>query len=688
MWALPAYDEVRGGWQSSETLVIDRQGRPLQELRTDPTVRRLAWVPLGEVSAALAQAVVYAEDRRYYVHGGVDWLALGAAAVRGLPRWSFRGASTIPMQLAAMLDPALRAGDGGRSILQKWRQLLAALEIDGRWRKAEMLEAYLNLVTFRGELQGVDAACRALFGKAPHGVDAAEALVLAALVRAPNADPGRVSERALRLRAALGTAADDAHIRQAALRAGSGPQAWAGRADIAPHAARRLAAAGTAGPLVASTLDAGLQAFAVERLAHQLEMLQGRAVGEGAVLVVENHSGEVLAYAVHTTDPGRSRYVDGVTARRQAGSTLKPFLYALAFERRLLTPATRIDDRPLDLPVPGGIYQPRNYDSGYQGAVSARTALASSMNVPAVRAAEMVGVDLFLRTLRDLGFGGLEEDGDFYGPALALGTADVSLWELVAAYRLLALGGAAGPLRLARSDAAPPGGRVFSAEAAFLVTDILADREARSASFGLENPLAPRFPAAVKTGTSKDMRDNWCIGYSQRYTAGVWVGNFSGAPMREVSGVTGAAPLWMELMNALGDTAPLRPDEAPAGLVRAVVGTPGRAEWFIRGTVPAAAVPAGAMVRITYPPPEAVLALDPDIPPERQRVVFTAQALSDELRWALDGHPLSGTGAAVAWPPEPGLHELTVSAPGGDVDRVRFHVRGHGAMRPPGGRAR
>jgi penicillin-binding protein 1C len=439
---------------------------------------------------------------------------------------------------------------------------------------------------------------------------------------------------------------------------------------------------------VASTLDADLQAFAVERLAHQLEMLQGRAVGEGAVLVVENHSGEVLTYAVHTTDPARSRYVDGVTARRQAGSTLKPFLYALAFDRRILTPATRIDDRPLDLAVAGGIYQPRNYDSGYQGAVSARTALASSMNVPAVRAAEMAGVDLFLRTLRDLGFGGLEEDGDFYGPALALGTADVSLWELVAAYRLLAVGGAAGALRLTRGDAAPPGDRVFSAEAAFLIADILSDREARSATFGLENPLAPRFPAAVKTGTSKDMRDNWCIGYSHRYTVGVWVGNFSGAPMREVSGVTGAAPLWMELMNALGDTAPLLPEEAPAGLVRAVVGTPGRAEWFIRGTVPASAAPAGAMVRITYPPPEAVLALDPDIPSERQRVVFTAQALSGELRWALDGRPLPGAGPTVAWPPEPGPHELTVSAPGGDVDRVRFHVRGHGAMRPPEGRAR
>ena len=686
--ALPAYDEVRAGYRSSETVLLDRQGRPLQELRTDRTMRRLAWVPLEAVSPALLSAMVGAEDRRFYEHAGVDWRALAAAALRGAPSWTFRGASTIPMQLAALLDPALRAGEGGRSLGQKWRQVRAALELDGRWRKEEMLEAYLNLVFFRGEVQGVGAACRALFGKSPHGVDASEALVLAALVRSPNADPERVAVRALRLKSALAAAVDDDAVRQAAARALAGPHTLAGGADLAPHAARRLASGG-AGPFLTSTLDAALQAFARERLARQLELLQGRAVGEGAVLVVANRTGEVLAYAVHTLDPARSRYVDGVTARRQAGSTLKPFLYALAFDRRILTPATRLDDRPLDVPVAGGIYQPRNFDSGYQGAVTARAALAASMNIPAVRTVEMTGVELFLKTLRELGLGGLEEDGDFYGPSLALGTADVSLWELVAAYRALAAGGVAGAIRLSPAPEAPPGGRVFSDEAAFLVTDILADREARSATFGLENPLSPRFPAAVKTGTSKDMRDNWCIGYSRRYTVGVWVGNYSGAPMREVSGITGAAPLWMELMNFLRDDEPLLPAQAPAGLVRAEAGVPARAEWFIRGTVPAGAAASGQVaVRITYPPPETVLALDPDIPPERQRVVFAAQAPAGELRWTLDGRLFAETGSTIAWAPEPGPHELSVSAPDGGGDRVRFQVRGLGPDRSVRTRAR
>jgi penicillin-binding protein 1C len=675
--ALPGYEEVRAGHRSSETVLLDRHGRPLQELRTDRTVRRLAWVPLPAVSPAIVDAVVHAEDRRFYEHDGVDWRALAAVAVRGVAAWNFRGASTIPMQLAAQFDPALRAGGGGRSLGQKWDQVRAALDLGRRWRKEEMLEAYLNLVFFRGELQGVNAACRVLFGKAPHGVDAAEALVLAALVRSPNAEPNRVAARALQLRASLGTPVDEETVRRVALQAAAGPRALTGRVDLAPHAARRLAAAGASAAALTSTLDADLQAFARERLAHHLDLLQGRAVGEGAILVVENRTGDVLAYAAHTLDPARSRYVDGVVARRQAGSTLKPFLYALAFDRRILTPVTRLDDSPLDLPVAGGIYQPRNYDSGYHGAVTARTALAASMNIPAVRAAGMTGVDAFLNALRDLGLRGLEEDGDFYGPSLALGTADVSLWDLVAAYRALAVGGTAAAIRLSPDAVAPPARRVFSEEAAFLVTDILSDREARSATFGLENPLATRLPAAVKTGTSKDMRDNWCIGYSRRYTVGVWVGNYSGAPMQDVSGVTGAAPLWLDLMNFLRDEDPLLPAEPPRGLVRAVAGVPPRPEWFVRGTVPAVGDDPGRVaVRITYPAPETIFALDPDIPAARQRIVFVAQAPAGDLRWTVDGCTLSATGSTLSWHPEPGAHELTVSMAGAGGDRVRFQVRG------------
>jgi penicillin-binding protein 1C len=294
----------------------------------------------------------------------------------------------------------------------------------------------------------------------------------------------------------------------------------------------------------------------------------------------------------------------------------------------------------------------------------------------------MTGVEEFLRVLRDLGFKGLAEDGDYYGPSLALGTADVNLWELVAAYRALANGGVASDLRLTPSGPAPAvAQRVFSEEAAFLVSDILADREARSMTFGLESVLSTRFRAAVKTGTSKDMRDNWCVGYSHHYTVGVWVGNFSGKPMREVSGVTGAAPLWLEIVNSLHGEDAGPAGAPPAGLVRAPAGAgrEQRMEWFIRGTEPEAALgeDSAAGGRITYPPAGAVFALDPVMPRERQRIVFSVQGRSDGLRWVLNGRDLGLARAPTSWAPAAGRYVLALSdGSGASIDTVWFQVRG------------
>jgi penicillin-binding protein 1C len=294
----------------------------------------------------------------------------------------------------------------------------------------------------------------------------------------------------------------------------------------------------------------------------------------------------------------------------------------------------------------------------------------------------MTGVEEFLRALRDLGFKGLAEDGDFYGPSLALGTADVNLWELVAAYRALANGGVVDGIRFTAAGSGPAAvQRVFSEEAAFLVSDILADREARSMTFGLENVLSARYRAAVKTGTSKDMRDNWCVGYSRLYTVGVWVGNFSGEPMREVSGVTGAAPLWLEVMNSLPADDPGEAASPPAGLVRCTAGSgrEQRQEWFIRGTEPEAvrAEGAAAGVRITYPPAGAVFALDPDLPRERQRIFFSVQGPCDGLRWLLNGRDLGLARAPTHWEPAAGRYVLALRDAGGaTIDSVRFQVRG------------
>jgi len=288
--------------------------------------------------------------------------------------------------------------------------------------------------------------------------------------------------------------------------------------------------------------------------------------------------------------------------------------------------------------------------------------------------------------LRALGFDGVREPGDFYGPALALGSADVTLWELAAAYHALATGGLWSSLRLAPAEPGPPPRRVYSPAAAFVVSDALADRESRSATFGLENALATSFWTAVKTGTSKDMRDNWCVGYSRRYTVAVWVGNFSGEPMRNVSGVTGAAPAWLELMTFLHDGVPSTAPVPPPGVRQVPVSFSAateapRMEWFVEGTEPTGSngPPASTMPRIVWPVSGTVIAIDPDIPVTRQRVSFEARGAGD-VRWRLDGLTLGPGAEHLLWPLRPGRHTLQLVDEHDRVhDAVAFEVRGRTA---------
>jgi penicillin-binding protein 1C len=683
--ALPPYPEVRKAYVKSDSLLLDRHGEILQELRSDPKGRRLDWTPLKDISPALKEAVVAAEDRRFYAHCGIDFRALGTALFQGLTSSGLRGASTISMQLAALLERDLQPRKGRKSIWQKGKQVLAAWELERVWSKDEILEAYLNLITFRGELQGISAASRGLFGKDPHGLDRSEALLLASLIRAPGASYADLTKRANHLAESLKWSVNPEETSSRGSQVFLGPNLHRPQTALAPHLARQLLKDQPPGTSLGCTLEGEVQRFALDRLAHQLLPLRSQNVANGAVLVVENRTGEILAYVSYSSDPVFSGFVDGVKAKRQAGSTLKPFLYGLAMDRRLLTPASLLDDSPLDVPVFSGIYHPRNYESQFQGLVPVRIALASSLNIPAVRVISLVGLEDFLNRLRALGFRDLNEAGDFYGPALALGSADVSLLELVNAYRTLANGGEWSELRSAYDGGLNPlRKRVFSPEAAFLISDILSDREARSPTFGLENPLSTRYWAAVKTGTSKDMRDNWCIGFSDKYTVGVWVGNFTGEPMWNVSGISGAAPVWVEVMNRLHRNKGNPRKGPPPRLVKAHIEFPQgvhppREEWFIRGTEPALLEAKSPFFyqRILYPPSGSIFALDPDIPRDLQKILFTLQAPQQRVTWVLNGRPLPSLGKATAWSPEAGKFHLDLrDEEGRIIDAVLFEVRG------------
>ena len=683
---VPSFAEVKANWTPSEAWLLDRHGEVLHSLRQDRSVRRLDWMPLAEISPALVNAIQLAEDRRFLTHGGLDVRALAAALWQGLKEGRIRGASTLSMQLAGLLDPTLNNPRTGRTLGQKFRQAAMAVALERGWSKREILEAYLNLASFRGELQGVAANARALFDKHPSGLSESESILLAALLPAPNAGAERLRRRACAI-AATGDFHNDCSSLSALVDATLVrlPGARLTDVNLAPPLAHRFLT--RPGQRVGTTLDARWQRLARETLAQQLAGLQGRNVRDGAAVIVDNRTGEVLAYVASAGAESTAGQVDGAAARRQAGSTLKPFLYGLALERRYLTPASLLEDSPVNLETATGLYIPQNYDHEFKGPVSVRIALASSLNVPAVRTLLLLGVEAFRDRLVDLGYAGLTESGEFYGFSLALGSGEVSLLEQVNAYRTLANGGLWSPLRLlpdAAEVTAPR--RVMSATAAYLVADMLADNASRAVTFGLDSPLATRFWSAVKTGTSKDMRDNWCIGFSPRYTVGVWVGNFEGDAMQDVSGVSGAAPAWAVLMQRLheAEAGVVDPPTVPPGLVRQAVAfeppvEPARDEWFIAGTETRRVV-GGARQhrpRIELPPDGVIIALDPDIPAANQRIWFTATH-ADQAGFWLDERELGPAANPSGWMPVPGRHVLKLKSTdsGALLDSVEFQVRG------------
>ncbi len=712
--AIPSFKEVQKNFLSSDAILTDRNGVAIHQLRINPKERKLAWVKLEDVSPALRTALITSEDKRFYQHGGVDWNAVAGAAWGNLWNKKTRGASTITMQLAGLLEEDLRRKSTARSAGQKITQALVAKWLEHSWRKDQILEAYLNLVAFKGELVGVHALSRVMFDKHPSGLDKIESAIAVALIRGPNASIAKVAERACT------TLKEQALPQFCANLAGQTTQYFArltAKSDVArtisgpqlaPHLARKLFAVNKNALAIRSTLDASTQEFARDALVRQLSALVDRNIEDGAVLVIDNQSGDVLAWVGSSGALSDANQVDGVLALRQAGSTLKPFLYELAIEKRWLTAASILDDTAINLPTSSGLYIPQNYDKHFKGLVSVRTALGSSLNIPAVRTLVTVTPELFFQRLQQLGFG-LRESGDYYGFSLALGSADVSLLALSNAYRTLANQGQFAAVRSSDKDPISLAqAKVMDPAAAYIISDILSDRAARAVTFGLENALSTRIWSAVKTGTSKDMRDNWCVGYSDRYTVGVWVGNASGAPMWDVSGVTGAAPIWQEVMQYLyqhkvaqkvatkSAEQHISPNVAPTGIVTQAIEYEGqleapRTEYFLPGTEQkhiSIAKPDQIRPVIRYPTAGMLVAIDPDIPPERQRIRFAAQGVK-QAAWLLDGKApskpskVNQSALNIDWMPWPGKHLLQlVDHQGKVLDQIRFEVRGALVLEP------
>ena len=572
-------------------------------------------VPLAAVSPAFLDAIVAAEDARFWHHGAIDVAALLRAtrdyAIFGEAR---SGGSTIEMQLARMLYPP---SDEVGQIRRKLAQIAVAQRIAVASTKPAILAAYVNRVPMGGNLYGVEAAARTYFGEPASDLDLAQASLLAAIPNDPArfADPSNWTALRARQHFVLGRMADLGKITRARAERAFAETVALRRHDVgiadAAHALFFLARPGDdRSGRVRTTIDESLQRFVQAQTQDVIAALQAYHVSDAAALVVENATGNVLAY-VGSPDYFSAEILgrnDGVQALRQPGSSLKPFTYELGLERRTIRSTTILADAPTVYALPGGrLYQPGDYSGRFSGPVRVRYALANSLNVPAVQVLSKLGVGRLLERLHQLGFTHLSHPASYYGLGLTLGSGEVSLWELVQAYSTLARDGVSVPLHLTTAHASPS--RPIGSSAYWALTaDMLADPHARAKSFGVGSVLQMPFPAAVKTGTSSDFRDTWTIGFTRDYTVGAWVGNFDGSPMHGVSGVTGAAPLWNRIMLHLYERLDDPPAFAPPrGFVRtAICATTGHApslhdgcpavvkEWVLAAELAAVQRPASA----------------------------------------------------------------------------------------------
>jgi penicillin-binding protein 1C len=617
------------------------------------------YLPLHDIPGILRQAFVVSEDQRFFRHGGVDWPARLHALWQNIGALrAVRGASTISEQVVRMWHPR------PRTVWSRWLEGLEAVRLEKSFSKGEILEFYLNQVPFAGNRRGVLQAAHYFFDRDPDTLSTAEILALVVMVRAPsrlnvrNKPVGldrsiqQLAERLLRhgiidkgQAATVSTA--DLQIKEAA------PPVWAGH--LVQYLNQLEGTLGVSGQSrLHTTLDAGLQHIVQSILDQRIKDLKDRGAHNGAALVVDHQRSEVLAWVNSGVylDDVPSSWIDAVTTPRQPGSTLKPLLYALALENGW-TAATLVDDYPLSEPVGHGLHSYHNYSRTHYGPLRVREALGNSLNIPAVRAIQFVGVENFLDCLRAMDIRSLQQHPDFYGNGLALGNGEITLLELVGAYTVLARRGIYRPLKylMMEESSSPETRRVFSAETVSLIADILSDPQARRLEFG--NGSLLRFPVqtAVKTGTSSDYRDAWAVGFNHRFTVGIWNGNLDNRATDGITGSNGPALILRSVFAELNRHQDTRPLYLSPRLVKAEIcrdsglAADGHcaslSEWFVPGTEPnskALSPKDGKTIYLQLPTQGMQLAMDPRIPEDQQAFVFKLANLPKDspVDWYVD----------------------------------------------------
>ncbi|WP_348223498.1 transglycosylase domain-containing protein [Luteolibacter sp.] len=532
---------------ASSPVLLDRHGTPILHLAL-PDSTHAAAVSLDEIPADLIACTLAAEDKRFRSHGGVDLLATMRAARDRVVYRGVSGASTITQQLVKISSPPAK-----RVPLTKLREVLAARHLEMTWSKDRILTAYLNRLDYGNLRIGAAEAARFYFQKPLGDLSLAECALLAGLPQGPShLNPLRHPKRAISRRnfvlqrLAANGQADTARI------AAAMAEPLTLRPLVEKQPAPWLAQIQNPTLQIQTTLDLPLQNDLQAIVREETAKLKAANLRHAAVVVIDNPTGEILALVSSADwDDPRGGQMNGALIPRSPGSTLKPFMYLLAMERNHRIPSSILADIPSPFRTPQGLDLPENYDRGYRGPVTLRTALACSLNVPALRELNFLGGPKPLyELLENLGITTLDADPNLYGLGLTLGNAPVRLLELTNAYATLARQGLYFPPVLFPGK--PPEPRsLFDSRSAYLIADILSDADARAPSFQPGGPLDFPFKCAVKTGTSSDFHDNWCIGFTPRFTIGVWAGNFEQQPMKGLSGIAGAGPIFHRAMLRL-----------------------------------------------------------------------------------------------------------------------------------------
>jgi penicillin-binding protein 1C len=711
-WLVPL-PEALSNPPPSSARYLARDGTPLRHLLNEDGTRSAPPVKFAELPATLVHALLAAEDKRFFSHSGIDVFAIARAARDNAKSGHVvSGASTIHQQLIKNTTPR----SGKRTLWIKIIEALQARRLAMSWTREDVLAAYANRISFGNLMTGVATAASGYFHKPLNDLTPAECALLAALPQSPGRlNPFRSLEavlprqrRILNQMHALGWLDDELH--RVALDQKIVLQRFSGGFE-APHAVEMLR--GEAGATtIRTTLDATLQQQVEMIIAQRLESLKGRHVTHGAVVIIDNATGAVLALAgsrdFFADDGGQ---LNGAWTPHSPGSAMKPFTYLIAFERGA-TPASIVADLPIEFATTSGTYKPENFSLRSYGPMTYRHALGNSLNISAVRVLDSIGgAETLLPRLRELGLTTLTEDAAHYGLGLTIGNASVRLIELANAYACLARLGRFKPWTLkwsAQSSVRNPDERRLLAEnESWLIADILSDNQAREMAFGSYSVLRLPFKCAVKTGTSSTFRDNWTLGYTPEFTVGVWVGNFDNTPMQDVSGITGAGPIFRDVMLHLHEKHPATWFDRPAAITHARIDprtgkrltpqTPpsrlSREEWFIAEKMPpvaqasdydargrailpreyAAWIPTSAnwlgdlitlaetdarpALRITNPIPGTVVILDPDIRNKGNRLLLQATG-ANQPRWSCATLELHMEGAHTFAILKPGRHEI------------------------------